>query len=71
MNPAEEEIFTCLEEDIRRRPDLVIVVGTRLLIPSARDLVKRLCNRTLETGGKTVWVNKSPKSCGLNFSLVW
>lgn len=71
MNPAEEEIFTCLEEDIRRRPDLVIVVGTRLLIPSARDLAKGLCDRTLETGGKTVWVNKSPKSCGLNFSLVW
>lgn len=52
--------------------DAVLIVGTRLLIPSVADFAKRLCGAVRETPeGLAVWVSKDPPSLSGTFrSLI-
>jgi NAD-dependent SIR2 family protein deacetylase len=54
----EDRIWKIANNDLRRRPDLVLLVGTRLKVPTARLLAAKFCDKALERGGLTVWVNK-------------
>jgi NAD-dependent histone deacetylase SIR2 len=54
----EDSIWKIAKNDLRQRPDLVLVVGTRLKVPTPRQLAARFCDKVLETGGLTVWVNR-------------
>ena len=57
-NPDEEQIVTRWSKDIRKCPDAVVIIGTRLEVPGARKLAADLC-RTVKgkRRGTTVWIN--------------
>jgi NAD-dependent SIR2 family protein deacetylase len=60
--PDESEITDTFENDLRRPVDAIIIVGTRLLIPSLRRFVERLCQEA-KSGSResiTLWVNNEP-----------
>ena len=59
-NPHGLDIRKVAEADLRKRPDLVLVVGTRLKVPGASTLVRELCSTAQKNGGLAVWVNKEP-----------
>ncbi|KAF2190365.1 DHS-like NAD/FAD-binding domain-containing protein, partial [Zopfia rhizophila CBS 207.26] len=61
-SPDESEITDAFKHDLRQPVDAVIIVGTRLLIPSLRRFVERLCQEAKSEGREsiTMWVNKEP-----------
>jgi NAD+-dependent protein deacetylase SIR2 len=67
-HPEEEEIIAMAHETLRMRPDLVLVVGTRLKIPGCRRLAEELCSDVLSRGGATVWINNSQMVPPYDFS---
>ncbi len=52
--------------------DAVLIVGTRLLIPSLRQFAKTLCApvRTYSPESLVVWVNKEPPRLGRAFNAL-
>ena len=52
--PNDNEIVTAIEDNLKRGPDLVIVVSTRLVIPGARSIAKRFYYTTRSRGRATV-----------------
>jgi len=65
-NPNSTDIGKLTAQDLRKAPDLVIVVGTSLKVPGARRLAKELCRATKASGGTTAWINKEAAPSGLN-----
>ena len=64
-NPDQEAIGNVIRADLKAKPDAVIVVGTTLKVPGARNLVKDMCQVARgKKGGLTCWVNldSEPKS---------
>ena len=68
-NPDQDAIGSVMKEDLRRRPDAVIVVGTSMKIPGVQRIVKELCGivRDRKDGGLAVWINRDlpPSTDGL------
>ncbi|KAK5722427.1 hypothetical protein LTR15_005657 [Elasticomyces elasticus] len=62
QGPDETAIGTCSVEDLRRRPDAVIVVGTTLKVPGLQRLVREMCKvvRNRKDGGLAIWINPDP-----------
>lgn len=58
-NPDQDAIGSVMKEDLRRRPDAVIVVGTSMKIPGVKRIVKELCGivRDRKDGGLAIWIN--------------
>ncbi|KAK4543686.1 hypothetical protein LTR36_005331 [Oleoguttula mirabilis] len=58
-NPDQDAIGSIMKEDLRRRPDAVIVVGTSMKIPGVKRIVKELCGivRDRKDGGLALWIN--------------
>ncbi|KAK5134456.1 hypothetical protein LTR08_006503 [Meristemomyces frigidus] len=69
-NPDQDAIGSVMKEDLRRRPDAVIVVGTSMKIPGVQRIVKELCGivRDRKDGGLAVWINRDlpPTADGLH-----
>ena len=56
------EIGNTLTRDLNVVPDVVVVVGTKLKIDGARDLVRDICRAARVKGGFTLWLNKTAPS---------
>lgn len=59
-NPDELAIGSVMREDLRKRPDAVIVVGTTVKIPGVKRILKELSGvvRDRKDGGLAIWVNQ-------------
>ena len=57
-NPDDVAIGTVTREDLRRRPDAVIVAGTTLKVPGVRRIVREMCGVVRDRrGGVAIWIN--------------
>ncbi|KAL9128700.1 MAG: hypothetical protein Q9217_002661 [Psora testacea] len=56
-------------QDLRKHPDMLLVVGTALKVPGAKRLAKEFCQVTQAHGGLAVWVNMMPPPSGLRFKF--
>lgn len=71
-NPDEEAIGNVSKADLRRVPDVVLVVGTSLKIPGVRRIVKEMCQLTRsKRDGITAWINTDPEPQGAEFKDCW
>ena len=71
-NPAEKEVGTCIAENLKTRPDLMLVVGTSLRVPAVRQIVQDFEKSLVSDSGILVWLNtEGPrKSLNVNWDLV-
>ncbi|WPG99809.1 Hypothetical protein R9X50_00262800 [Acrodontium crateriforme] len=57
-NPDDEAIGTVTRDDLRKKPDAVIVVGTTLKVPGVRRIVREMCGIVRDRrGGVSLWIN--------------
>lgn len=57
-NPDDEAIGTVTKQDLQKRPDAVIVVGTTLKVPGVRRIVREMCGVVRDRrGGVAIWIN--------------
>lgn len=57
-NPDDVEIGKVSHDDLRKRPDAVIVAGTTLKVPGVRRIVREMCNVVRDRrGGVAIWIN--------------
>lgn len=57
-NPDDEAIGTVTRDDLRKKPDAVIVVGTTLKVPGVRRIVREMCGIVRDRrGGVALWIN--------------
>lgn len=66
-NPKGITIGTTAEQDVRKGPDVVLVVGTSLKVIGARRLVVELCRSAKARAGLTVWIGKDEPPSNLRF----
>lgn len=60
-NPDDVAIGKVTQEDLRRRPDAVIVAGTTLKVPGVRRIVREMCGVVRDRrGGVAIWINNDP-----------
>ena len=57
-HPDDNEIVEAVEHDVAMRPDLVLVVGTKLGRMGPLSLATRLCKAARSSGGVAVWISK-------------
>jgi NAD-dependent histone deacetylase SIR2 len=71
-NPDDEAIGKVASEDLRRRPDAVIVVGTTLKIPGVQRIVREMCGVVRNRkDGMAIWINNDPPPSGPQYSDCW
>ncbi|KAI9050947.1 hypothetical protein LZ554_005058 [Drepanopeziza brunnea f. sp. 'monogermtubi'] len=72
-NPDQDAIGAVSAWDLKKGPDAVIVVGTRLTIPGTKRLTKELCSVTrAKRGGFTAWINlEAEPPAGPEFKDCW
>lgn len=71
-NPDDEAIGTVTKEDLRKRPDAVIVVGTTLKVPGVRRIVREMCATVRNRrGGVTIWINNDPPPVSKDLEDCW
>lgn len=58
-HPEGERIGAMAEQDVRKGPDIVLVVGTALKVSGAKRLVRELCCAAKAQDGLTVWIGKA------------
>lgn len=65
-NPDDEAIGAVTRDDLRRRPDAVLVVGTTLKVPGVKRIVREMCSivRDRKDGGMAIWINNDPPPSG-------
>ena len=69
--PDADTISIVKEADFKASPEVVIVVGTGLKIPSAKMLARDMCAATRQGGGFAAWINlKAPPRDLDCFNLV-
>lgn len=68
-NPMGHMIGQMTEQDLRRGPEVILVVGTGPKVPGARRLVTELCRTAKARGRLTVWINKNSPRSGLSFGF--
>ena len=57
-NPDDEAIGSVAKQDLMKRPDAVIVVGTTLKVPGVRRIVREMCGTVRDRrGGVAIWIN--------------
>jgi hypothetical protein len=68
--PDETAIANVITYDVKAKPDAVIVVGTGLIIPGARQLAWDMCNAQ-GRGGLSVWINtrEKPNDLEVDFDI--
>lgn len=58
-NPDDEAIGTVTRQDLQKRPDAVVVVGTTLKVPGVRRIVREMCGVVRDRrGGVAIWINQ-------------
>lgn len=69
QGPDEAAIGAVSVEDLRRRPDAVVVVGTTLKVKGLQRLVKEMCGvvRNRKDGGLAIWINPDPPPAAMGF----
>lgn len=71
-NPDDEAIGAVTKDDLRKRPDAVIVVGTTLKVPGVRRIVREMCATVRDRrGGVTVWINNDPPPVSKDLEDCW
>jgi len=71
-NPDSEAIGKVSREDMKRRPDAVIVVGTTLKVPGIQLIAKEMCKIVRDRrDGMAVWINNDPPPSGNQFADCW
>ncbi|KAF2156108.1 DHS-like NAD/FAD-binding domain-containing protein [Myriangium duriaei CBS 260.36] len=71
-NPDDEAIGNVVAEDLRKRPDAIIVVGTSLKIPGVKRIVREMCATVRDRrDGVAIWVNNDPEPVGVEFKDCW
>ncbi|GAB7363908.1 hypothetical protein MBLNU230_g4471t1 [Neophaeotheca triangularis] len=71
-NPDDEAIGAVTRDDLRKRPDAVIVVGTTMKVPGVRRIVREMCGVVRNRrGGVAVWINNDPPPVGKEFEDCW
>lgn len=71
-NPDDEAIGKVASEDLRRRPDAIIVVGTTLKIPGVQRIVREMCGVVRNRkDGMAIWINNDPPPSGPQYSECW
>ncbi|CZT22704.1 related to NAD-dependent histone deacetylases [Ramularia collo-cygni] len=71
-NPDDEAIGTVTKEDLRKRPDAVIVVGTTLKVPGVRRIVREMCATVRDRrGGVTIWINNDAPPVSKDLEDCW
>jgi len=53
---SDDDIFDIIHQDLAICPDLVLIVGTKLRVPGAREIATRLCKAARRAGGVAVWI---------------
>ncbi len=59
-HPEGDIIGKIARTDLQRKPEMLIVAGTRLRVPGARQLVKDFCRGVRSRKGLTTWICKDP-----------
>lgn len=54
----DNEIVNADENGLAMRPDVVLVVGTKLERDGPRSMVTRLCKAARHSGGVAIWISK-------------
>ncbi|CAK4028634.1 NAD-dependent deacetylase hst4 [Lecanosticta acicola] len=71
-NPDDEAIGAVTKEDLRKRPDAVVVVGTTLKVPGVRRIVREMCATVRDRrGGVTIWINNDPPPVAKDLEDCW
>lgn len=68
-HPRGETIGATAEQDIRKGPDAVLVVGTALKVPGAKRLMRELCRAVKARDGLTIWISNALPPAALRISL--
>jgi len=71
-NPDDEAIGAVTKDDLRKRPDAIIVVGTSMKIPGVKRIVREMCATVRDRrDGVTIWINNDPEPVGKEFEDCW
>lgn len=71
-NPDDEAIGKVASEDLRRRPDAIIVVGTTLKVPGIQRIAREMCGIVRDRkDGMAIWINNDPPPAGPQFADCW
>ena len=71
-NPDEDAIGAVTRNDLKSRPDALIVVGTSLKVRGVRRIVKEMCGVVRgRRDGVTVWINSGEPPMGKEFEDCW
>ncbi|GAB7348669.1 hypothetical protein MBLNU459_g7032t1 [Dothideomycetes sp. NU459] len=71
-NPDDEAIGSVTRDDLRKRPDAVIVVGTTLKVPGVKRIVREMCATVRDRkDGVAIWINNDPEPTGKEFEDCW
>lgn len=71
-NPDDVAIGKVSTEDMNRRPDAVIVVGTTLKVPGIQRIAKEMCKIVRDRkDGMAIWINNDPPPSGQQFADCW
>ncbi len=64
-----ETIGATAEQDIRKGPDAILVVGTTLKASGAKKLVREHCRAVKARDGLTIWISNALPPAALRISL--
>jgi len=71
-NPDDEAIGAVTREDLRKRPDAIIVVGTTLKVPGVKRIVREMCATVRDRkDGVAIWINAGSEPSGKEFEDCW
>ncbi|KAL5312998.1 hypothetical protein ACEPPN_019424 [Leptodophora sp. 'Broadleaf-Isolate-01'] len=57
-HPDDTGIWQTIQRGLRKRPDLVLIVGTTLKVPGALSIATNFCRATQSRGGVAIWMSK-------------
>nr|OQO31695.1 hypothetical protein B0A51_01043 [Rachicladosporium sp. CCFEE 5018] len=68
-NPDDEAIGRVASDDLRRRPDAVIVVGTTLKVPGIQRITREMCAMVRDRkDGMAIWISNEEPPAGPQFA---
>ena len=71
-NPDDVAIGSVTRDDLRKRPDAIIVVGTTLKVPGVKRIVREMCATVRDRkDGVAIWINNDPEPSGKEFDDCW
>lgn len=72
VGPDDDAIGSCAKQDLKTRPDCVLVVGTTLSVPGVRRIAKEMCAIVRDRkDGLTAWINLDPEPTGKDLENSW